>query len=167
MFDLYRLNHRELMILYGKATERLREMGIVRSSNNVIADYAEFLAIKALDVTLPRQSTPGYDCTDTQLRRYEIKARRRTFSSKPTHFSTLRRLDQQLFDFLVGVLFDAEFGIIQAGILPHSAVMRIARLKPYVNGHYVYLRNFWAAPELRDVTDQFRSAVQLALGNPE
>src|SRR6266849_1168634 len=80
---------------------------------------------------LAENSTAGYDATDKKGRRYEIKARRRTATSKPTHTSAIRNMRRHHFDFLLVVLFDETFSVEKAALLPYSAARSLARFRKH------------------------------------
>src|SRR3982751_1460271 len=59
--DLTKQPAENLFVLFARVMDELRRRGLVRSSNNPVADYAEHLAAAALDLTLAGKSDFGYD----------------------------------------------------------------------------------------------------------
>lgn len=158
MGDLEGLSDRDLLVLHSRVSDELRRRGLTRTANNPVADVAEWVAARALNLTLAEKSTAGFDARDSQGLRYEIKARRQTPTSTPTHLSAIRGLDGQHFDRLVVLLFAEDYSILRAALLPFEAVKRLARFRPHVNGSLLYLRDIWAASDAEDITERCRSA---------
>ena len=156
--ELTRLSHAALLTLHASVGEEIRRRGLTRTSNNPVADLAERLAARALALTLAQSSTTGYEAVDAAGLRYEIKARRRTSRSKPTHLSALRSLEAKHFDRLVVLLLDEDYSVVRASMLPFHAVQSVARYRKDVNAHILSLRDAWAAPEATDITDRCRKA---------
>ena len=150
---------RELLALFAQVLEELRSRGAVRTSNNPVADYAESLAARALSLTLLPRSNTGCDATDGEGKRYEIKSRRVTRHNGSTQLSVLRGLDLCHFDYLVGVLFNADFSVLRACLVPHDVVTRLATYRKHVNGWIFLLQPpVWNDPQVRDLTQLFVDA---------
>ncbi len=154
--NLDRMTAGNLLALHAEVSRRLRTLGVCRSANNPVADYAEWLCSRRLQLELVTKSTAGHDAVDSRGKRYEIKARRRTAGRPPSHFSAIRGLSDRHFDYFVGILFAEDFTVERAAILPFRAVTRIARFRKHVNGNIVYLRDFWSAPAVRDVAGRLQ-----------
>jgi hypothetical protein len=154
----------ELLEIHSAILEELRERKIVRSSNGPVGDYAEFLFAKAFAWELVNNSQKGYDAKDTDGQSYQIKSRRITLHNGSRQLSPLRRLPEKSFDFLAGVLFNADYSIYRAVILPHSVIEPRCRFSKHTNGWLFKLEdNVWQMPDARDVTPQLKSAAA-ALG---
>ena len=116
-----------LLKTYSETLKELRKRNLIRSANNPVADIAETLVALALKLELTRGSTAGHDAKDSHGVRYEIKGRRITKENKSRQLSFIRGLDEDHFDFLVGVLFDENFFIMKACIIPKSTVLKLAK----------------------------------------
>lgn len=150
-----------LLRLYAETIEELRRRKLVRSSNNPVADYAEKIAAHALGLRLISQSGAGHDGEDDAGNRYQIKGRRVTPHSTSRQLSCMRNLDAKPFDHLVGIVFDAEFRIFRACVIPFDVVQARARFQKHVNGHLLHLRDeIWNVPTVRDVTAEMTKAAQ-------
>jgi hypothetical protein len=156
------LSVRELLVLHADASIELRRRKLIRSANNPIADLAEWVVAKAFDLDLVGNSTAGFDAKDRAGERYEIKARRISSVSRPTHLSAIRALDKQHFDFLVAVVFADDFTVTRASKLSFHTVKRLARYRKHVNGHLLYLRDIWSAEDVIDVTSQIAETLKHA-----
>jgi hypothetical protein len=149
----------ELLQLHGAILEELRERKIVRSSNGPAGDYAELLFSQAFSWVLESNSASGHDAMDGAGQRYQIKSRRITPHNRSRQLSFIRRLPDKTFDFLAGVLFNADYSIYRAVIVPHSIIEPRCRFSKHANGWLFKLEDgVWAIPEARDVTDELKAA---------
>lgn len=146
------LSASQLLRLQAELSAELRRRGICRSSNNPVADYAEGIVAKALNLQLASGSTTGFDAVDSEGRRYEIKARRETSSAAATMLSAIRGLEKRHFDFLVVVLFNEDYSVRKAIRLRYETVRRLARFRKHVNGHIIMIRDLWTAEGSEDLT---------------
>lgn len=148
-----------LLRLFAETLEELRRRKIVRSSNNPVADYAERIAAHALQLRLVGKSGAGHDGEDVSGGRYQIKGRRITPHNDSRQLSFMRNLDAKPFDYLVGIIFDAEFRIHRACVVPFDVVQKRAAFSKHVNAHRLLLRDeVWSVPGVRDVTAEMTLA---------
>ena len=73
---------KELMNLYAAVITELQERNIVRTQNNPLGDYTEWLVARALDLELQTNSKTGYDGISKSGQRFQIKGRRFTAKDK-------------------------------------------------------------------------------------
>ncbi len=157
--DMMTASTRDMLSLFGALIDELRRRGVTRSSNNPVADYAEFLVAGALDLKLLRSSNTGCDAVDPNGNRYEVKGRRITKQNPSTQLSVIRQLDSCHFDFLAGVLFDHTFAIQRACLAPFEVVRNTAKYSKHQNGWILHLRpSFWDLNGVRDITEPIRNA---------
>lgn len=114
---------KELLQLSGKILDELSDREIVRTSNNPVGGYTEWLVSKRLDLTLCRNSERGFDATGKDGVKYEIKARRVTPANKSRQLSAIRNIEGEHFDFLVAVVYNKDFEVILALKIPRSVVV--------------------------------------------
>ncbi|MEX2962034.1 hypothetical protein [Microbulbifer sp. TYP-18] len=95
---------------------------------------------KALDLELATNSAAGYDATDADGIRYQIKGRRVTPENQSRQLSAIRNLGENDFDLLAAVVFDEKYSIIDAVIIPHELVGEYASYRKHVNAHILHLR---------------------------
>jgi hypothetical protein len=131
---------KELLRLFGNILDKLKERGIVRSRNNPVADYAEWLVSKAFAFDLQPNSNCGFDALDSKGVKYQIKARRLHTSNKSCQLSVIRDLEGKKFDFLIGVLFDKDFSILGAYKIPHHLIKEHSCFNKHQNGHILVLK---------------------------
>ena len=92
MTDLSKLKSSELLALHADLSDELRQRKLVRTSNNPVGDYAEYLFCKAFDWEQAPNSQRSYDATDIKGTRYQIKSRRLTQHNTSRQLSALRDL---------------------------------------------------------------------------
>jgi hypothetical protein len=130
----------ELLSLHGAVFDELKSHGVVRSENNPTGDYAEWLVSARLELTLETNSAKGFDATDSQGLRYQIKGRRVTPDNPSTQLGVIRNLDCHYFDFLLAVVFNSDWTVLRAAKIPHNVVGARATFSQHVHGHIMHLR---------------------------
>lgn len=120
--------------------DELKRRGVVRTRNNPVADYAEWLAAQKLRLFLERNSRSGYDATNKKGERFQIKSRRLDPTNKSRQLSVIRNLNAGEFDYLIGILFDRDFTVKEAYRIPRRIIAKYARFNEHQNGHILQLR---------------------------
>jgi len=143
--ELMNLTVKELLQLLASATDELRTRNIVRTNNNPLGDYTEWLVARAFRLELQTNSKAGYDGVrkagiDDELR-VQIKGRRVTPGDKTWQLSAIRNYASNDFDVLVAVIFDERFNIIEAFWIPHAVIGDYASYRAHVNAHILSLRS--------------------------
>lgn len=148
---------RELLTAYLQSIDALRARGICRSKNNPVADYAEWLVADRLGLQLTAKSNVGYDATAANGTRYEIKSRRVTPDNSSLQLVALRGLNLNQFDFLVGVVFEADFSVRYAAKIPHEAVVRLSTYTAHTNSHrFIFRKSVLTLRGVEVLTDLLR-----------
>ena len=156
--DLTKLSPAELLQTHAGIIDELMRRGIVRTKNNPIGDYTEWLVCNTLELKIEPNSKASYDGTDANGLRYQIKGRRILNRGAPTQFSVIRNLDDAGFDFLVAVVFDGNYGVRYALQIPHSHIKQIATFRAHQNGHIPILRELDIShPDFKDITKLLQS----------
>ncbi len=130
----------ELLRCFADILDELKERKVVRTRNNPVADYAEWLVAQKLGLMLERNSKRGYDAVDQNGKRYQIKSRRLDPTNESTQLSVIRNLEAGDFDYLVGVLFNRDFTVKEACRIPHSVIKQHSRFSEHVNGYILHLK---------------------------
>lgn len=130
----------ELLSLHSEILIELRSRGVIRTKNNPVGDYAEWLVSKALGMTLLSNSSAGADATDTDGMKVQIKARRVTPDNPSRQLSALRNYEAADFDYLIAVIFDENYNVLDAYKIPHEVIRDYARHSDHVNAHIVNLK---------------------------
>lgn len=131
--DLRDFEDGELLALWASVMRVLGDRKIIRSGNNPVGDVAEGLVAATFGVKPEPNSQKGYDVVADGVE-YQVKCRRWTSRSKPSHYSVIRDIDKHPFDFLIAVHFDEEFQPTEAWKVSFDAVKQLARPYPHVNG---------------------------------
>jgi hypothetical protein len=146
----------QLLTLYGTILDELRERGIVRTANAPGSDYAELLFVEAFGWTRVKNSVAGYDAVDASNNRYQVKSRRLSSPTTSRQLSALRNFPDAPFDFLAGVLFNKDYSVMRAAIIPYNVMQ--PRFSKHTNSSIFFLEDkIWHLPGVRDVTQDLRS----------
>lgn len=144
--QLNKLTVKDLLKLQADATNELKLRGVVRTQNNPLGDYTEWLVSKALNLELQTNSKAGYDGISKDGKRIQIKGRRVTFKNNSRQLSAIRNYSEKDFDVLAVVIYDEDFSVIEALLIPHEVVGQYASYRAHVNAHILILKG----PILRD-----------------
>lgn len=134
------LGIKELLRLQSSITEELKDRKVVRTKNNPLGDYTEWLVSKALDLELQSNSKAGYDGIYKNGVRVQIKGRRVTPDNKSRQLSAIRKYDEKDFDELAAVIYDENFNVIVAVLIPHEVVGEYASFREHINAHILILK---------------------------
>lgn len=114
---------KELLQITGKVLDELSVRQFVRTNNNPVSGYTEWLVSQRLGLTLCGNSEKGFDATDKSGVKYEIKARRVTPTNKSRQLSAIRDIEGEHFDFLIAVVYNKDFEVILALKIPRTIVV--------------------------------------------
>ena len=131
---------KELLQLQASITNELKGRGIVRTQNNPLGDYTEWLVASALDLELAANSKTGYDGVNKAGVRVQIKGRRVTSTNNSRQLSAIRKYNENGFDQLVAVIFNEKFDVIEAWLIPYEVVGEYASYRKHVNAHILILK---------------------------
>jgi hypothetical protein len=155
---LDRLDDPGVLALWVSVMNEMRRRGMVRSDNNPIGDYCEFLVAAHFGVTPEDNSNAGYDLTTEDGERIQVKCRRlRVDGRKPPHFGAVRNLDAEPppFDHVIGVILNRDFGVAEAWRIPIDRVRHYATYRGYTNS--------WALPTINQAMRDDPSIEQIEL----
>ncbi len=131
---------KELLQLQASITKELKTRGVVRTHNNPLGDYTEWLVANALDLKLEANSKVGFDGISKTGIRVQIKGRRVTSTNNSRQLSAIRKYNDKDFDELVAVIYNEEFDIIEALQMPHSVIGEYAKYREHLNAHILILK---------------------------
>ena len=140
---------KKLIQTHGNVIEELVGLGVVKTRNNPIGDYTEWLVRRRMGLKEAPSNQKGFDAIDDTENRYQIKGRRDERTS--VQFSPVRDLEKRHFDFLIAVAFKNNYSIRFAVMIPHGMMEKFAKYRRYVNGHLLILKDDDA--KLPGVTD--------------
>ena len=159
----------KLLALYAQILDELLDQRIVRSTNNPVADYAEYLTARAFGLTLVANANIGFDAIGEDDVRYQVKSRRLTPRNQSRQLGFVRGLglDIDPFDQLVGILFEPDFRIRRAALIPVSIVRERVNRVEYVNAwRFMLSESVWSVDGVKDVTEQIRGAADAPAAAP-
>ncbi len=152
----------DLLRTQAAAIEELRRRGVVRTGNAPLGDYAEHLFARAFHWKLTPNSATSYDAENGDGIRFQIKARRlRTEAPGERQLGVMRALPDAGFDYLAAILFNRDFSVRRAALVPHAMVLARAVHVRHVNGWRFILDDaVWLLEGVQDVTSSLRSAAE-------
>jgi hypothetical protein len=130
----------QLLQLFASVIDELKQRGLVRTINNPVADYTEWLVTSKLKLSLLGSSVSGCDATGCDGIKYQIKGRRVSGSAKSIQLSALRNLPKRPFDFLVAVIYESDFSIRYALRIPYDVVLEQSTYQSHTNSHLFFVR---------------------------
>lgn len=156
MDDLAARSIAELLALHAAVMEELRERKVLRSANNPTGDLAEYRFCAAFGWTQAANSVKGFDAMGDDGTRYQIKARRIVLPTGSRELSAIRDLEG--FDILAGALFEADYRVMRAALIPAAVVRNHSTFYGHTNSHKFMLRDaIWDTPGVVDATEQLRA----------
>jgi hypothetical protein len=162
-FEANQFSTMDLLRIYGSILTALRERAVVRSENSPTGDYAEWLASQKLHLRLQANSSLGFDATDLQGTRYQIKARRLTPRNPLPQLSAIRDIESRAFDYLIAILFDQHFEVTRVLKIPHHIVAEHSTFVARTNSSKLIVRGpVVEHPETEDITNVFTDANRIA-----
>lgn len=150
--DIRELTVKELLQQHSSIIDELKRRKIVRTKNNPVGDYTEWLVAKGLGLELAGNSFAGYDGIDSEGVKIQIKGRRITPESKSRQLGAIRKLEEGDFDQLAAVIFDENYEIIDAALIPHEVIGEYATYRSHVNAHILHLKGpILNDPRIKDI----------------
>lgn len=148
-----------LMNEYANILTQLRKLGITRTYNTPVGDYAEWLVAQKMHLILEHNSTKGFDAKDPKTNtRYQIKSRWEHPSSK-THsrqLNVIRNYTENQFDFLIVLIFGEQFNVKEAYCMPHKLIKQYGKYSNHQNGYILTVSKDWASSKnIQDITYLF------------
>lgn len=152
-YDLKEFTLFDLFKCFADILDELKERGVVRTSNNPVADYAEWLVAKSLGLTLEHNSKASYDAINNKGEQFQIKSRRFDPPKKSRKLGLFRNFEEKRFDYLIGVLFEKDFTVREAYKIPHKIIENYARFSKHQNGHILNLKGkILEDPKVENIT---------------
>ncbi len=133
MQELNAMPEIELLRLHGAVIDELLRRGVVKSRNNPIGDFVEWLVCNRLGLRMQSNSQSAYDAIDDRGTRYQIKSRAE--DRNRVQFSAIRNLDLGGFDHVIAVAFRTDYTMRFAVMIPHGIVKTLVRFQEHVNAH--------------------------------
>jgi hypothetical protein len=146
-----------LLTTYAAILHALNRHGVVRSYNTPVADITEWLVSEHLGLALLPKSNKSVDAVDDCQLRYQIKGRWIAGRNKSKQLGAIRDLNSNPFDFLVAVVFDSDFVVDYAAIIPLQVVQRRCTPVSRTNSHrFSFTRSVLSEPGVIDITEKLQ-----------
>ncbi|MGP8939879.1 hypothetical protein V1605_11795 [Enterobacter soli] len=160
------LSDLELLSLHAGILTELRSRCVIRTQNNPVGDYAEWLVAKALGMTLLSNSSAGADAIDTDGMKVQIKARRVTPDNPSRQLSALRNYEAADFDYLIAIIFDGTYNVLEGYKIPHEVIRDYARHSDHVNAHIINLKGaILADPRVISIKENLTFSRSVSVNN--
>jgi hypothetical protein len=130
----------ELLRLFAAVIDELKRRELVRTINNPVADYTEWLVTSKLKLNRLGNSMYGCDATGCDGTKYQIKGRRVSAATRSIQLSALRNLPKRPFDVLVTVIYESDFSIRHALSIPYEVVLERSTYQAHTNSHLFFVR---------------------------
>ena len=158
--DLRMAAARDLFALQGQLMAELRERGVLRTNNNPVADYSEWLVWKAFGAErLPANSTASYDLTSQDFGRIQVKARVVSSPLKSGQLQTSFFRSTHFDHAALVLLSDVDYSVVSAVLLPLGAVEERWSWHKHIRGWRLQMNGpTMQHPLAVDITEQLRAA---------
>ena len=157
MQGLQTMSEQALLTLHSRIIGELKSRGVVRTFNNPVGDFAEWLVSNTLGLTLTENSQAGHDAIDADGVRYQIKSRFIPDQKTVPQLSALRGLDGDPFDRVIALLFDAVYDVSLAVEFPIAVARKYGKYRQHTNAHIIRLSGgILNDTEVKDITTKFR-----------
>ena len=123
MKELRSMSEVELLQAHSAVIDELICRGVVKTRNNPIAGYTDWLVCRRLGLQIHGNSQAAFDAVDREGIRYLIKGR--YDSGNAVQLSAIRNLDQHRFDFLIALVFNEDYSVRLAVKISHKAVRNL------------------------------------------
>lgn len=146
----------ELLQLQASATAELKRRKIVRTNNNPLGDYTEWLVANMMDLKLAANSKSGYDAISDAGVTFQIKGHRVTPENPSRQLSAIRNYAENDFDWLIAVIFDKDFHVLNAYLVPHEVIGDYYPHRNHVNARVVVMSGaILQDKRVMEITEQF------------
>ena len=156
MSELKDVSLQDLLGLHAGIMNELRRRGVARSANSPTGELAEYLFCRAFSWQQASNSEKGFDAKDGDGKRYQIKGRRLHRRNKSRQLSAIRSLEG--FDVLGAVLFDDQYRVARAALIPREVVRERSKFVRHTNSHrFMLADDMWKDARVKDVTEDLKA----------
>ena len=128
--EIKKLKLTELLNLNKAVNEELKRRNLVRTAN-ITGDLGENLFRLAFGWKLENNSNCGYDATDSEGLKYQIKTRKS--ENNTIQFGAIRDIDHHAFDYLAILVLHEDFSVRYAALMPQQLVKKYCKHQDYTN----------------------------------
>jgi hypothetical protein len=153
--DISEMTTSDLIQTYVAIQDELRSRDIATSGNSLTGELGEFLFITAFGWVPAATSQAGFDATDGSLR-IQIKARRVSEGAGNEQLGAIRDLDG--FDVLAAILFNHDYEVVAAALIPAEVVRTTAAYDSHTNSwRLMFTDALRMHPSVNDVSQLLQS----------
>ncbi len=164
--DLSELSVAQLLRLYVGIGEQLRTREITRGENIPTGDLAEYLFCRSYSWIQESKSKKAFDAKDDEGKRYQIMGRRIHHRTTSRQLSAIRDVEE--FDVLAAVLFDHEYRVLRAALIPNDVVRKLSIHVEHDNKwQFMLTDDVWNVENVIDVTGILRNTWNSLLCSPK
>ena len=157
MIELKDMTEKELMLYNYKIINELKSRKIIRTKNNPIADYCEWLVSEKFGWKLEKSSNAGFDAYDSNGFRVQIKCRTLEKGKGTRQLGIIRNLDSDTFDYLIALLFDEDIEVVNGYKISKDLIKQYSKLSKHQNGLILYLKGGLLLDErIENITQRFK-----------
>lgn len=157
MDPLENLSDADLLARYVEVLDALESRGLTRGTGMVVGELAEHVAADRLNLVLEPRTTKGYDATDADGKRVQIKARWAPDGRLGRRINWGLDLETRHFDYMLVVVFGRHFDVAYACKIEFDDFKALAQ--PMPKGWSIRLtRAIQRDERLVDLTDRFAPA---------
>jgi len=127
VYDVKSLDETELLGLYAEVLREMKERGMIRTANAIPGDLGERFVKCRLGLDLVPNSIKGYDATDGNGTKYQIKTRRITPTNPSRQLGGFRDLSSMLFDYCIVVILQEDFTPTELWRVPYQVIAKYAK----------------------------------------
>lgn len=113
----------------------LERRNVIRTRNNPVSEYTEWLVSNRMGMVLAPASTKGYDAITSDGRKVQIKSRKNNAKNKSMILGIIRNYELNQFDDLIAVIYHPDFSIRYALQISHELVKIYGRFNQHQNGY--------------------------------
>ena len=143
----------ELLRQYEAILTELLRRGVSRTYDAPVGQYAEWLAARILGGTLEANSVKSYDLQCPEFGKVQVKSRIARSGKGRMQLSAFRSFD---FDYALVIIFDSDYRVMSANMIPVSAISTAGTNSPHVNGRIVSPTPALLAQGI-DISDRFNA----------
>lgn len=141
----------DLLNMNKAINDELKKRNLVRTSN-ITGDLGENLFRLALGWKLEGNSNCGYDATDSEGIKYQIKTRKS--ENGTIQFGAIRDMENHAFDYLAILVLHEDYSVRYAALMPQQLVKKYCKHQDYTNSELPIfnLSQLQNESSIRDVT---------------
>lgn len=149
---LEELNELDLLKMHGKILDIFEKRQVSKTRNQPIAGYSRWLIKNKLGFDQVDNPNEKYDLFDKNKKKYLVRSRQIS-NNKNIPFGVIRNIHDKNFDNLITIVFDKDFNIIEAYMIPVDVLLNKVIYNGYQNGYILRVKHLdIIKDEIEDIT---------------